>query len=272
MNIFKQTILAVAGVMLFAACDNIAEDNRYLPAEVVITDRVVLLTEFTGMNCVNCPDAAAIAHDLIEAYPDNFVVVAMHPKGHGFVPEGVTPELARQEAMEYLTAMGGSQSTGLPAGVIDFTQFNSKYLLDRTEWTARVMQRLGMAPDCNMTLAATKTGDRAYTVNVAFEPKETLSQNVSLVLWLVESKMIGSQASHEQGIIKDYEHNHALRECINGVWGEEIKDLNAAVAKSIVIDDEYVPDNCSVVAVIIDTDTHQVIQAAEVELSEAASN
>lgn len=268
MNIFKHIILALSGITLFAACDNISEDNRYLPTEVVVTDRVVLLTEFTGMGCVNCPDAAAIAHDLQIAYPDNFVVVAMHPKGHGFVPENATPNLAREEAMEYLKAFGGSLATSLPAGIIDFTQFNSKYVLGRTEWTARVMQRLGMAPDCEVKLSATKTDERNFTVSVALEPKETLEQNVSLVMWLIESGMIGNQASQEHGTITDYEHNHAFRECINGLWGDKLDVLSTPITKeyNVTVDDEYVPDNCSVVAVLVDTDTHQVVQAAEVAL------
>lgn len=274
MNIFKHIILALSGITLFAACDNISEDNRYLPTEVVVTDRVVLLTEFTGTKCINCPNAAQIAHDLISSYPDNFIAVAMHPKGHGFVDTTHALNLERVEAMEYLRAFGGSQSIGLPTGTIDFTQFNSQYLLGRTEWTARVMQRLGIASDCNVTLTATKTDDKNFTVSVALDPKETLSQNVSLVVWLVESGMIGTQASYEEGTIDNYEHNHAFRECVNGLWGDELGELNEAVTKSysISIKDEYIPDgqadnvSFSAVAVLVDTDTHQVVQAAEIEL------
>ena len=266
----KNIFLTILGVVAFVSCDNIADDNRYLDADIEPTDRVVLLTEFTGMNCVNCPEAAAIATSLLENFPENVIVVAMHPKGHGFVPEGenITPNLARQEAMDYLKEMGGTGSTGLPTGVIDFSLFNKNYLIDRSEWMARAMQHLTVEPKCNIELTHSQTDARNHTIAVNILPKEGATINASLVMWLVESGMVGSQNTHE-GIVRDYVHNHALRECLNGLWGDALGVVTAkAVEKSysVVVNEEYVPENCAVVAVVVDTDTHEVLQAAEVAL------
>ncbi|MGM9806289.1 MAG: Omp28 family outer membrane lipoprotein [Candidatus Aphodosoma sp.] len=264
----KHIILCAVGLLALSACDNIPEDNRYLDADFTLTDRVVLLTEFTGMRCVNCPDAAAIANNIAENYPDNFIVVAMHPKGHGFVPEGTTPDLAREVAMDYLKSVGGSITTALPSGVIDFTKTESSYLVDRSTWMANVIKRATIAPDCIIGLEHSATDERHHTVKVTLDPRETLNQKVSLVMWLIESGMVGSQASHEHGTIKDYVHNHALRECLNGLWGDELGNIAGQTEKeyTFTIAEEYVPDNCSVVAVLVDTDTHEVVQAGEIAL------
>lgn len=263
----KHTILSALGILALASCDNIAEDNRFVDADFTLTDRVVLLTDFTGMRCVNCPDAAVITNSIATNYPDNFIVVAMHPKGHGFVPEGTTPDLGREDAMKYLQAMGGSNSTGLPTGVVDFTRIGSSYLLDRTTWMANVIKRATIAPDCLIELTHTATDERNHTINVKLSPRETLSQNVSLVLWLIESGMVGIQSSHN-GTINDYVHNHALRECLNGLWGDELGRIAEPTEKEykITVAENYVPANCAVVAVLVDTDTHEVVQAGEIAI------
>lgn len=265
----KNIVFVLLGALVFAACDNIGEDDRYLPVEGAVTDRVVLLTEFTGMACVNCPEAAEIAHSMLDKYPENLIVVAMHPKGHGFVPEGQTPDLARTEAMDYLKAMGGSQSTGFPTGVVDFVEKESSYLMDRSEWAARIVQRVAVEAKCSLALEKSHIGGTSYEVKATLNPKENYSGKVSVIFWLVESGMIGSQASHE-GTIKDYVHNHALRECLNGLWGKEMSSLTGTVEETVTFEvkPEYVANNCSVVAVAIDPANNEVLQAAEIALGE----
>lgn len=267
---FKSLIIAAMAALGLMSCDNISEADRYLPVEGAKTSRKVLLTEFTGMKCVNCPDAAAIATDLHEQFPDNFIVVAMHPLGHGFVSTDTTPDLARQESMDYLTAMGGTQSTGLPAGAINFSAFDGKYLLDRTEWAARVVQQMAVAPDCHIAMTHNATDTRKHTISVSVEPQNSSARKASLIVWLVESGMVGPQASLDQGTIKDYKHNHALRECVTELWGDALGTVSGTVTKEYTIDiaEEYVPANCSVVAALIDTETHEVIQAEEISLSD----
>ena len=54
-------VVAVAAAAL-TSCDNVAEDDRssnFLPIEA---DRAVLIEDFTGQNCLNCP----VAHEKIE--------------------------------------------------------------------------------------------------------------------------------------------------------------------------------------------------------------
>ncbi|MBQ5723465.1 MAG: hypothetical protein IIV64_04635, partial [Muribaculaceae bacterium] len=55
---------AVAASMAFVSCDNIPEEDRYIEVEVNKSEKVVLLEDYTGMQCVNCPDAAAIIDNI----------------------------------------------------------------------------------------------------------------------------------------------------------------------------------------------------------------
>ena len=57
----KLLSLLVASAAL-AGCSGIDSDDRYITAESVTPQRAVLVEDFTGQNCVNCP----AAHETID--------------------------------------------------------------------------------------------------------------------------------------------------------------------------------------------------------------
>ena len=61
MKIFNHIIpMAVAALALFTACDNIPEDDRLIYIKPAAVSRAVLIEDFTGQACVNCPAAGAV--------------------------------------------------------------------------------------------------------------------------------------------------------------------------------------------------------------------
>lgn len=284
---FIFTLLA-AVVVVFAACDVVPEDDRLVEVPLNPSDRTVLLIEFTGNRCVNCPGAAMVAHEMIDLVPENIVVVGMHPEGIAYTdPMIAEVDLRSKEAMEYLSYYGGSVSTGLPVGVINGRKFNNTYLLGSTTWTANVFAQREIAPDCLVKLNhSVENGN--HTVVAQLEPQATMDYEVSLQYWLVESGIVGPQSIAEtlkasylekhpdakmgHSSVNNYEHNHVFRGALNGLWGEELGNLTEAkeVACTFAVDAKYVLDNCSVVAVLINTQTKEVVQAAEIALGVGA--
>ncbi len=264
----KSLIFAVfATVALFVACDVIPEEDRLEVVQMEPSKRNVLLLEFTGWKCVNCPGAAAIAHTLVEALGENIVVVAMHPEGHGFTtPENTVNALSTADAMEYLKAYGGSSSTAFPTGVVNGAKFGNEYLQGKDEWTDCIMEQRAIAPDCFIDLNYSKEG--GHKVVATITPDTTMNYNVSLQMWLVENNIVAPQAS--QG--NNYVHQHVFRKTLNSLWGDELGNLTASVTKeySFEIESRYVADNCAVVAVLINTETKEVVQAAQVALGNAS--
>jgi hypothetical protein len=55
----KKSYIYIIGIAaaFFAACENISESERLLEVEGVNAQRVVLLEDYTGQACVNCPEA-----------------------------------------------------------------------------------------------------------------------------------------------------------------------------------------------------------------------
>lgn len=251
-------------VMFFASCDVIPENERLGTVEKEVSGRRALLIEFTGWRCVNCPDAAKIAHELLTSIPNNLVVVAMHPAGHGFTtPENTVNALSTAEAMEYLTAYGGSSATGFPTGVVNGVKFGNEYLQGRDKWTSLILDEIKKAPVYSIDLSYTK-GTQHQVVAKVTPIDMFANNNVSLQMWLVESNIVATQI----GGGNDYVHNHVFRKGLNALWGDELGNVTAEMEKtySFDIDSRYVVDNCSVVAVLINTETKEVLQVAEVAL------
>ena len=61
------------------SCSNIDESERLIYVPPVEVQRAVLIEDFTGQACVNCPTATAQIHELQQTYgEDNIIAVAIH--------------------------------------------------------------------------------------------------------------------------------------------------------------------------------------------------
>ena len=287
----KSLIFTIFAAMIsFVACDVVPEDDRLIDMPLNQSDRTVLLIEFTGNRFVNCPGAAMVANEMMDIAPENIVVVGMHPEGIAYTdPMIAEVDLRSKEAMEYLSYYGGSVSTGLPVGVINGRKFNNTYLLGSTTWTANVFAQREIAPDCLVKLNhSVENGN--HTVVAQLEPQATMDYEVSLQYWLVESGIVGPQSIAENlkasykakhpdaqmghSSVNNYVHNHVFRGALNGLWGTELGKVAEVTTNSCTfsIDEKYVADNCSVVAVLINTETKEVVQAAEIALGAGAGH
>ena len=64
--------------LLLVGCDRISEDERLIYEKPEPAQRVVLLEDFTGQRCTNCPKATEVIAQLQETYGDALVAVGIH--------------------------------------------------------------------------------------------------------------------------------------------------------------------------------------------------
>lgn len=270
----KYIIFTILATFMMVACDVIPESDRIGQGpERIVSLRKVLLLDFTGQKCPNCPDAAAIISDLLTAYPRNVVAVGMYPDGHGLALPGVLPtSLSTKEAMEYLSFYGTSNEN-LPCGVVNGKKFDGQYIQQKESWASLVTAERVIEPECLVDLAYVP--GPTHKVEVTLTPQydsiqAALPYDVSLQLWLIESGIKSAQ-SFSEGSKADYEHNHAFRKCLNPLWGDELGKIAEVTKKEYTfdVDAKFVIDNCAVVAVLINTETKEVVQVGEVALGKA---
>lgn len=253
----KKHLIYIIGIaaVFFTACENISEDERFLDVEGITAQRVVLLEDYTGQACVNCPNAHVEATALHEQYPENLIIVAMHAGPQAIAaPSG----LKQAEGDVYADAFGVKT---YPNGLVN----RRGGLKDYPSWGAAVYDELQRESDLNLSVDADLT-DGKLAVSVDMLALDALAGK--LQLWLLEDSLVGPQIT-PAGPQLQYVHNHVFRAAINGTWGE---DVSLALGEEKVVEHEEVslnetwkPENLSVVAFVYDD--NGVVQAAHCKVN-----
>lgn len=232
--IFLGMLLPIA-----TSCDNIDEQDRYIDTGEVEVERKVLLEEFTGQRCTNCPDAHRIIESLEEQYGDDLIVVSIHAGNFGIsVKDG---GLMQEEGNDYANRWDIS---AYPAGVVDRTGL----VMTMNQWATAIREDLLKPADFQLSLEAqlSEDGKRIEVFTTMVSPR---ALNGYLQLWVVENGIVGFQIDNGTRL-PDYVHNNVFRGCVNGLWGESIPLKGNVVeynSSEIAINDEWVVENLRIV-------------------------
>jgi Secretion system C-terminal sorting domain/Outer membrane protein Omp28 len=186
-------------------------------------NKKIILEEFTGVNCVFCPQGHTIANNLTNANPGNFFVINVHVGGFA-TPSAGQPDFRTP----FGSALAGQSGlTGYPSGTINRRVFSSAMTaggtaLGRGGWTTATNQTKIQPSYVNV--AATSTIDvvsRVLTVHVegyytGSSPVTTNKLNVALV----QNNTPGPQTGGNLG--SNYNHQHRLVHMLTGQWGTDI--------------------------------------------------
>jgi len=241
------------------------------------TFRKVLIEDFTGHRCNNCPKAS----DAIKAIEQNqagaIVAVAVHagpanfidPDPPNYPTDFRTPE--GDDLEEYFKV------TFLPAGMVSRTDFNAQasQLKIFTGWASEVATLSSEAAPCAIDLELAYDGQSRQICGQArtrfFSDR---SDPLNISLWLTESKIIAPQKMPDNSANPSYEHNHVFRTSLNSAFGQSLQTGNTLAGDvyttdfSMTLDTGYVRTNCHLVAFVTNTATEEVLQVTEVNLSE----
>lgn len=220
----------------------------------------VLLEDVTGVQCVNCPDAAAIAKSLQAANPGRVNAIAVHAlnlldnftkpvnkDGHKS-----NQDFRTQAAADICVNLLGVPNS-LPKGGIDRVKFADKtdLLTDRTDWTAKVNEQLAIATPVNITLENAASGKpEEIWVDVTLEYTEASSDTNFLSMVLVEDSIVDVQEyiDYTQPIPApafndNYVHMHVMRGMFTATTGDMINKPGAAIVPGRVFKKRYVYTN-----------------------------
>ena len=268
---FGKLIVPAFAALAFSACDSVGEYDRYVPLpEMDDVERVVLLQDFTGQNCINCPSAHEIMELLMEQYGTNLICVSVHA-GDLAIPvsrtrftddgyQAASLGLKTDEGDEYNNAASVAH---WPMGTVD-----GGPAVDPDQWSASIRSQLSKDPAAKIEIEAQLVDGKILITSDLLA-----SSNFSgkYTLWVVESNLVGRQRG-ESGNQNDYVHNHVFRTSVNGTWGEEItleegmrRELSHSIDLRYNDSERWNPANISIVGFI--SDGAGVQQAAECKLN-----
>lgn len=237
--------------------------------------RKILLEEFTGHTCVNCPDGHRRAKLLIDKYQDSIVVIAIHA---GVFSQPELPDFPADYRSTVGTALNDEFGVeGYPSGMINRIPFNSTLIQDRTAWSiaANAIDKQQAKAAIQMQCDYNST-DRKACVHSKVTFLQDINANLKLAVYMIEDSIVSPQKNIFDNIgtvpvIEDYVHNHMLRASLNTIWGETITTSIASSGFSVYkgygfsfTGTAFKPENCSFIAILYDVNSYEVWQVEEI--------
>jgi len=245
------------------------------PVNPTTVVKKVLMEEFTGVRCVNCPQAKLEIDNLQSAtlFGDDFIAVSYHA-GFFSRPYNDSKDDYRTDdgdaILEFL-----DQPIGFPSGVINRKQFSGEDDLQIeafATWGGFVGQELEEEATIVLDLETTyNASNRILNVSVGITPLENISDALNLSLLITENDIVDVQLTPD-GKVGDYAQTHVFRSMITNTFGNPINEAliaNQSISNifSFTLPDEWVAENCKIVAFVHYAEqSKEVLQAEEVDL------
>jgi thiol-disulfide isomerase/thioredoxin len=269
-------------LVIIVGCDKIDEPYGKKPSGTVDTTttyvRKVLVEDFTGHTCGNCPRAAESLEQLYALFPGQIVSMGVHA-GFFAEPGGAEyPEDFRTSVGNELDQFYGVSAASLPKGLVNRKSFGGAIILEHTDWKTKVPTIASIPPDANLKITAQfNASSRILTANIDTRILLPLTGDLKLALYITEDSVRANQKDYDApgDVIENYVHRHMLRTSMNSAWGEPLSSAtNYAAAElfsknlSITLPVEWNAQHIGVLAVLYrDAENKEVIQAEYFDLN-----
>lgn len=247
-----------AALGLMVGCDEVSVNDRLIYVEPPQVSRAVLIEDYTGQYCVNCPRATEEIERLIEQYGDSIVIaVAIHSGPFG-KSKGEPSPLYTEVGDMYFNTWGMSAQ---PIGLIDRLFGSTPF--SYTDWAGGVNYEVAIEPPVSFLTDIdydSETRDAAIEVQTIGLDSALVSGK--LQVWLVEDSIDSFQLMPDGSREEHYNHMHVFRASVNDPWGDALSVSHGQVAVKnyeLKLDPAWVPEHCSVVTFLYDdSGVHQV--------------
>lgn len=299
----KFLIISFVSSILFTSCDFVEnpypETNANLgdtascpnPTFPTVTTHIkkILIEDFTGHTCGNCPRAAKELHEIDSMYAGQIVGLGIHVGSFAVPAPGYAGSPSTAFTQDYRTDVGdaydatfGASDFGLPQGMFNRKEFDAtslSHLKFFPGWKPYVAGIVGEPSVVDLQIAVDyDLATRKICCSVKDSFLTTMSDTLRMVVLLSQDSIVSYQDS--VGNIKPfYVHRHMLRDAItpSGAWGEPLASGSIpagtthikkfaytipASYKGVVCDEHH----CHLIAYIYRVSTKEIIQVEEVKL------
>jgi hypothetical protein len=209
------------------------------------TGKTVLIKDFTGARCVNCPAAAEYAHNLQHQLGEDHIFIMSVHAGYLAQPLGQFPDFLTDEG----TAWYNNHDSN-PLFSVDHVALTDGNTLKVEQIDAPVAAAL--EEEQTFEIVVTPQFDaatRQLQVGVQTVALNDLDGQFFITVCLVEDHIIGWQTI-PGGVDKEYDFRNVFRGTLNGANGEEFESLHVNAndsfhfSYSTEINADYNADEC----------------------------
>lgn len=271
-----------------ASCDVVEEPFTYAKQEVNDSceayifkphtgqyTRKVLLEDYTGHMCSNCPRAAEKAKELKKIYGEQLITIAVHAGFSARLNEPhFTTDFTTKTGEKWDKRFGISRA-GNPNGMVNRIGYpEANHILGDDQWAQIVEEQTQRSATIGLQLKASHNENaNLICIDVQTEILESTSDVLRLNIVLVEDGIISYQKDNSaEGKIPDYEHNHVMRKSLTGEMGNDLKQETYTKGDYLLnrysteIDESWNVNQIAVIAFVSHAETSEVLQVEEVHL------
>lgn len=278
----KKILIALGGLLtVLQSCKEVGPSVNLTPASKGNYDSVytltgtqiaaltadphnVLVEEFTGQNCNNCPAAHDLIHNKILSKPGRINAIGLYPFG---LPQAIPPTGYRYDFEDSIATEIGSVIykgiPGLPCGGIDRAPISGTIALFSSDWSGLIDSQLPIVDSVNLALKSSfDTASNTATIVATVTYLQNVSTKQNLTVVLTEDGMVDLQ-EFPAGVKSGYVFTDVFRDMISSPHpaGGPIMDTIATKTKGMVLQRTFsyklrtkspaiVPDSCHVIAFV----------------------
>lgn len=286
----KKYLIILSSILTITSCD--VEEGPFIGDydSYINPDKKVLIEDFTGHLCPNCPDAARELEAIHDIYGDQIIGMAIHvsttfARPHHPSQEGFQYDFRTNWGDDWDISYGISEA-GLPRGMINRVGFPENHKLGSGDWAATVTNELKKEIDFKINISS-----NGETISITTEAQNNTIGDYNLVVCLTENNISNWQ---KDGLsdVENYIHNHVLRTVLidQELSNNSSYNVGQIIGKSINYDltsleqfninysnntaelgngnaGNWNPNNMSVIAYIYNTSTKEIVQVEEAHLN-----
>lgn len=232
------------GTWVLSSCDKVKFPNPASESAITAVDttkasvitrslknvnyKKVLIEDYTGHKCGNCPQAAVEADKIKNQMGDSVTILAIHAGSFAKTDANYTASYTTTVGNDWNASTGFDVGAyGNPNGMVNRINFlATNHVKGYTTWKAIAGQELKKPQQVKINMITKYDSiSRGLNVYTTASFKEALSGDYYLNIVFFEDGVVGKQKYYQPAPGKDsvgYVFNHMLRGSINGSWGESL--------------------------------------------------
>jgi hypothetical protein len=240
-------------------------DTTYVATAEAAQPHNVLLEEFTGSSCSNCPPAHIIIESQKAIYGSKLNVISIHPRNipQGQPVAGNTYDFRTQAGTDITEQVYGT-IIGMPEAGIDRTLYSSNLQLTDDAWPSAIAARTSLTGGINLHVTShynAAAGNDTIAVTIAYTQAISTTQHLNIAI--VEDSLYDAQEDGPTKVDQNYLYTDVFRALVTAdPSGDKILPNNASKEIGRVVKLYYLykvdtkvlynPKNCRVIVFVTD--------------------
>lgn len=279
MQTIFRTLLSILFIgQFFISCDTIDDPFKGGTIDTTTTtvqERNVLIEDFTGHRCKNCPKASKKIKELVDAFgADRIIGLAIHAGPGTFT--GVTADYPTD-----FTTVEGKQiqnffgTNFLPVGMVNregWTASGNTHWSSYSNWPTLSAEAMDSTLRIALDVDATLSGN-TLNISTSAYPQTSILHDLKIVALIKESNIVSPQLMPDDTRDSDYVHMNVLRGFATDHWGDDFGTSPMVTSDTLTASQTYswnsdwVKANSAVVVYVFNPENYKILQVVEAEIN-----